>query len=65
MKDMKLTSKQPALCIKDNFSAQCTDDIIALFESYRIDTVYVPANCIGKLQPMNIFQCEQACENIF
>ena len=38
----------------DNFSAQCTDDIIALFESYGIDTVYVAANCTGELQPMDI-----------
>ena len=53
-KDMKLPSHQRALCIMDNFSAQCTDDIIALFESYGIDTVYVPANCTGELQPMDI-----------
>ena len=38
----------------DNFSAQCTDGIIELFESYGIDTVRVPANCTGKLQPMDI-----------
>jgi len=38
----------------DNFSAQCTDGIIALFESNGIDTVYVPANCTGALQPMDI-----------
>ena len=37
----------------DNFSAQCTNDIIALFKSYGIDTVYVPANCTGELQPMD------------
>ena len=52
--DMKLPSSQRALCIMDNFSAQCPDGIIALFESYGIDTVYVPANCTGKLQPMDI-----------
>lgn len=38
----------------DNFSTQCTDGIIALFESYGIDTVYVPANCTGKLHLMDI-----------
>ena len=53
-KDMKLPSCQQALCIMDNFSAQCTDDIIALFESHGIDTVYVLANCTGELQPMDI-----------
>ena len=51
---MKLHGHQRALCIMDNFSAQCTDDIIGLFESYGIDTVYVPKNCTGKLQPMDI-----------
>ena len=38
----------------NNFSAQCTDGIIALFESNGIDTVQVPANCTGELQPMDI-----------
>ena len=52
--DMKLPSSQRALCIMDNFSAQCTDGIIALFESYGIDTVCAPANSTGELQPMDI-----------
>jgi len=46
--NLALPSSQRALCIMDNFSAQCTDGIIALFESYAIDTVYVPANCAGE-----------------
>ena len=53
-KDKKLPSSQRTLCLMDNFSAQCTDGIVALFESDRIGTVYVPANCTGKLQSMDI-----------
>ena len=51
--DMKLPSSQRALCIMDNFSAQCTDGIIGPLESNGIDTVYFPAKCTGKLQPMD------------
>ena len=52
--EMKLPSEQRALCILDNFTAQCTSDVNDLFECHGIDTVHVPANCTGELQPMNI-----------
>ena len=51
---MKLPSDQRALCIIDNFTAQCITDVNDLFESHGIDTVHVPANCTGELQPMDI-----------
>ena len=52
--EMKLCSDQRALCIIDNFTVQCTTDVNDLFESHGIDTVHVPANCTGVLQPMDI-----------
>lgn len=52
--EMKLSSDQRALCIINNFTAQCTTDVNDLFEYYGIDTVHVPANCTGELQPMDI-----------
>ena len=52
--EMKLPSDQRALCIIDNFTAHCTADVNELFESHGIDTVHVPANCTGELQPMDI-----------
>jgi len=53
-KEMKLPTDQQAICILDNFTAQCTTDVIDLFKSRGIDTMYVPANCTGELQPMDI-----------
>ena len=53
-KELKLPSDQRALCIIDNFSAQCTDDVLRLLETHNIDTVFVPPNCTGTLQPMDL-----------
>ena len=50
---MKLPSEQRALCILDNFTAQCTSDVNDIFESHGI-TVHVPANCTSELQPIDI-----------
>ena len=53
--ELKLPSDhQRALCITDNVTAQCTTDVNELFESHEIDTVHIPANCTGELQPMDI-----------
>ena len=52
--EMKLPSDQRALCIIDNFTAQCTTDVNNLFESHGIDTVQIPPNCTSELQQMNI-----------
>lgn len=38
----------------DNFKAQCTDRVLQLLEDNNIDTVFVPANCTGELQPMDL-----------
>ena len=38
----------------DNFSAQCTDDVLELLERHNIDTVLVPPNCTDELQPMDL-----------
>ena len=50
----KLPSGQRALCIIDNFTAQCTSNVNDLFEYYGIDTIYIPANCTAELQLMDI-----------
>ena len=47
--ELKLHSEQRALCIIDNFSAQCTNDVLELLERHNIDTVLVPPNCTGEL----------------
>ena len=53
-KELKLDPDQRALCIIDNFSARCTDDVLKLLELPKIDTVFVPSNCTGELQPMDL-----------
>ena len=51
---MKLPSSQRALCIIDGFKAHCTSDVIKLLDHHGIDIVYVPANCTGELQPLDL-----------
>jgi len=53
-KRLKLATDHRTLCIFDNFKEQCTDRILKLLEDNNIDTVFVPANCTGQLQPMNL-----------
>ena len=52
--ELKLSSSQRALCIMDGFRAQCTSDVIQLLDHHAIDIVYVPANCTGELQPLDL-----------
>ena len=52
--ELKLHSEQTAVCIIDNFSAQCTDDVLELLERHKIDIALVSPNCTGELQPMDI-----------
>ena len=51
---LKLEKTQPALALFDCFKGQTTPDMIALLESQHIISVFVPANCTDKLQPMDI-----------
>ena len=53
-KKLKLAVDHRALCIFDNFKAQRTDRILKLLEDNNIDVVFVPANCTGELQPMDL-----------
>ena len=53
-KRLKLNIENRALCIFDNFKAQRTDRILQLLEDNNIDTVFVPPNCTGELQPMDL-----------
>ena len=52
-KKLKLDVNHRALCIY-NFKAQCTDRILQLLENNKIDTVFVPPNCTGELQPLDL-----------
>ena len=39
---------------KSSFKAQCADRILKVLEDNNIDVVFVPANCTGELQPMDL-----------
>ena len=49
-----LSNQQRALCIFDNFSAQCTSKILQLLDDNYIDVVFVPPNCTDQLQPLDL-----------
>ena len=53
-KKLKLDVNHRALCIFDNFKAQCSAKILQLLENNNIDTVFVPPNCTGELQPLDL-----------
>ena len=44
-KKLDLNANHRAVCIFDNFKAQCIDGILQLLEDNNIDSVFVPANC--------------------
>ena len=66
-KELKLPSVHRALVIYDKFKGQCTPAVLELLEENNIDIVLVPANCIDRLQPLDIsvnkaaknFMCDQ------
>ena len=45
---------QVALVIFDVFRVQITDDVLKLFKQNHIDTIFVPANMTGILQPLDL-----------
>ena len=51
---LHLSNQQRALCIFDNFSAQCTSKILQLLDDNYIDVVFVPPNCTDQLQPLDL-----------
>ena len=53
-KNLDLDANHRAVCIFDNCKAQCTDGILQLLEDNNIDSMFVPANCTGELQPIDL-----------
>jgi len=40
--------------IFDNFKAQCTEELLKLLDSNKIDVVLIPPNCTDRLQPLDV-----------
>ena len=53
-KELKLASDHRALVIYDTFKGQRTPAILKLLEENNTDIVLVPANCTGRLQPLDV-----------
>ena len=53
-KNLQLSPSHAALVIIDHFKGQFTDKILDVLELNNIMVVDVPANCTGKLQPMDL-----------
>ena len=52
--ELKLSNKQPALLIFDNFKAQCTSSLLNLLDSHHINVALIPPNCTDRLQPLDL-----------
>ena len=53
-KDLSLTTNHSCLVIFDKFKAQCTPTVLEVLDDNNILTVLVPANCIDRLQPLDV-----------
>ena len=51
---LKLGANFPVLVIFDNFKAQRTEKVLKLLEDHHIHVVMVPANCMDRLQPLDV-----------
>ena len=49
-----ISNQHCALCIFDNFSAQCTSKILQILDKNYIDVVFVPPNCTDQLQSLDL-----------
>jgi len=54
MMTLEYTSNYTALLTFDNFKAQCTQGIFMFLDQNKNDVVLVPANCINRLQPLDL-----------
>ena len=52
--EMNLEKTHPALALFDCFRGQVTPEFYSLIEKHNIIPVLVPANCMDKLQPMDV-----------
>ena len=52
--ELKLASLHQALVIFDNFSGQCTDNLLQILSDNSISYVFIPPNCTHRLQPLDV-----------
>jgi len=52
--ELKLSNKQPALLIFDNFKAQCTSSLLNLLDNHQINVALMTPICTDRLQPLDL-----------
>ena len=52
-KKLGLSADFPALLVFDNFSGQCTPQLLKTIDAHHIYVVLIPPNCTDRLQPLD------------
>ena len=52
--NLKLVKNYPVLLIFNNFTVQCTKNLLTFLDENNVHVVLIPANCTDKLQPLNL-----------
>jgi len=60
-----LDASHPALVNNDAFRGQCTERILGLLEDNNVYVVIVPANCMDRLQPLDLSVVRKAAKDSF
>ena len=53
-KDLGMSVDFPALLLFDNFSGQCTPEVLKTIYTHHMDVVLIPSNCTDRLQPLDL-----------
>ena len=51
---LSLSGDHPALALFDVFAAHCCTSVLKKLEESHIHQVFIPANCTGELQPLDV-----------
>ena len=52
--DLGMSADFPALLLFDNFSGQCTPEVLKMIYTHHMHVVLIPPNCTDRLQPLDL-----------